>query len=201
MAAGVSRRNRETKPQGPRFLRPPARRTARRRHRTLRDAVSLGLAASAAGSCRRMAIQRHLESVCGLCGLCRGTLDRSRQEHLHAQRARPVPELRLRMGHRRPRSQTASGRIEPGPPPRGLGPWSCRAGDPRERPRRDQSRHGREHRSLRAGDRYTRKHSRRRDGDARIECGLPGRDPGGTDTPTDSSNMPARTPPNSPPTN
>ena len=80
VAAGVSGRRRGAKSQRPRFLQPPAGRTSGQRHRTLCDAVSLGFAASAAGSRRRMAVQRHLQGIRGLRGLCRRAPDRSRQD-------------------------------------------------------------------------------------------------------------------------
>ena len=66
-------------------------------------------------------------------GYVAGAFDRPRQEHLHAQRSRTFRELRLRMGHRRARPQTAAGRTEPGASPRRAGPRSRRAGDPRRR--------------------------------------------------------------------
>ena len=78
-----------------------------KRHRALRDAVSLGPAAGAAGPRRRLAIQRHLEGVRGLCRLCRRAPERPREEHLHAQRSRTFPEFRLWLGHRRARPETA----------------------------------------------------------------------------------------------
>ena len=78
------RRDGSAEPQGSRLLRSPAGRTSGERHRTVRDAVSLGSAAGAAGPCGRMAVQRHVQGVRGLRGLRRGALDRSRQEHLHA---------------------------------------------------------------------------------------------------------------------
>ena len=49
--------------QRARFLQPPGRRAAGERHRALRDALSLGPAAGAAGPRRRLAIQRHLKGV------------------------------------------------------------------------------------------------------------------------------------------
>ncbi len=81
MAAGVSGRHRRAEPQGPRLLQSPARRATGEWHRAVRDALSLGPAAGAAGPCRRMAVHRNLESVRGLCRLCGRTLERSRQEH------------------------------------------------------------------------------------------------------------------------
>ena len=144
-----------------------------------RDPVSLGLAAGAAGSRRRLAIQRHVQGVRGLCGLRGGASDRSREEHLHSQRSRTFRELRLWLGHRRARAQTAAGRTEPGASPRRARPRPCRAGNPRQRARRHQGRACREHRGLRAGDRHAGKHPRGRDRDARTERGLSGRDPGG----------------------
>jgi beta-glucosidase len=59
--------DRRAEPEGPGFLRSPARRTPGQRHRTLCDPVSLGLAAGAAGSLRRLAIQRDVQGIRGLC--------------------------------------------------------------------------------------------------------------------------------------
>ena len=53
-------------PQGPRLLQPRRRRAAREQHHAIRHAVSLG---PAAGAARRLAIARHVEGLCGLCGL------------------------------------------------------------------------------------------------------------------------------------
>ncbi len=108
VAAGVSGRRRRTKSQGPRLLRPPGGRTPEQRHRAVRDAVSLGFAAGAAGQDRRMAVQRDLQGVRQLRRLRRGAPERPRQELLHGQRSRQVRELRLRMGHRRARPQAAA---------------------------------------------------------------------------------------------
>ena len=52
----------------------------KQRHRAVRDALSLGSAAGARGQGRRLAIQRHLESVRRLCRLCGGAHQRSRQD-------------------------------------------------------------------------------------------------------------------------
>jgi hypothetical protein len=46
-----------------------------------------------------MAVQRHLQGLRGLRGLCGGADKRSRQEYLHGQRSRKIRELRLWMGH------------------------------------------------------------------------------------------------------
>ena len=56
-----------------------------KRHRALCDAVSLGFAAGAAGSRRRLAIQRDVQGIRGLCRLRGGASDRPREEHLHSQ--------------------------------------------------------------------------------------------------------------------
>ena len=72
-------------PQGPRFLRPPGRRTARQRHRAVRDAVSLGFAASAAGQASADGSParppRRSRTYAGVRG---GAPERPRQKHLHA---------------------------------------------------------------------------------------------------------------------
>ena len=80
LAAGVSGRNGQAEPQGPRLLRPPHRRTAQARHRAVRDALSLGSAAGARGQGRRLAIQRNVESVRRLCRPRGGAHHRSRQD-------------------------------------------------------------------------------------------------------------------------
>ena len=126
---------------------------------------------------------------------------RSRQVDLHDQRGRKIRELRLWLGHRRPRPQTAGRGSQPGPPPCRAGARPCRAGDPRARPRRHQGRSGREHRGLRAGVRHARKRSRRRDRDARIELRLPRRHSGRQIHRRVPEISPARTRRNSPPTN
>ena len=40
----------------------------------------------ALGARRRVGVSRHLESICGLCGVCRRATERSREAHFHAQR-------------------------------------------------------------------------------------------------------------------
>ncbi len=60
-------------------------RVARQRHRAFRDALSLGLAAGAAGRRRRMGITRHRASLRGLCRLRRRKAQRSGQALLHDQ--------------------------------------------------------------------------------------------------------------------
>ena len=178
VAAGVSGRNGQAEPQGPRLLRPPHRRVAQARHRAVRDALSLGSAAGARGQGRRLAIQRNVESIRRLCRPRGGAYQRSRQVDLHDQRSRKVREFRLWMGRRCPRPQTAGRGSQPGPPPCGAGAWPRRAGDPRAWARGHQSGSGRKHRGLRAGIRHAGKRSRRRDRDARIELWLPRRDSG-----------------------
>ena len=163
VAAGVSGRNGQAEPQGPRLLRPPHRRTAQARHRAIRDALSLGSAAGARGQGRRLAIQRNVESVRRLCRPRGGAHQRSRQVDLHDQRSRKVREFRLWLGRRCPRPQTAGRRGQPGPPPCGAGARPRRAGDPRAWARGHQSGSGRKHRGLRAGIRHAGKRSRRRD--------------------------------------
>ena len=74
MASRLPGRRRRAKSKGPRFLQPPCRRIAGQRHRAVCDAVSLGPAAGAAGSLRRLDLARHLKGLCGLRGLCRGAL-------------------------------------------------------------------------------------------------------------------------------
>ena len=68
--------------------------------------------------------------------------------------------------------------VEPGPSQRRTRAWSCGAGDPGAGARGDQGRPSGEYRGLRAGDRHAGQCRRDRHGDARIECGLPQRDPG-----------------------
>ena len=64
-------RVRFAKSKRPRFLQPAAGRIGRERHRTVRDAVSLGPASGAAGSPRRLDVPRDVEGICGLRSLCR----------------------------------------------------------------------------------------------------------------------------------
>ena len=109
LAAGVSGGHGRAEPEGPRFLRPPGRRAARERHRALRDALSLGPAAGAAGPRRRLAVRETVEGVRGLCGLRRRAPERPREALLHAQRSRTFRGLRLRLGHRRARPEAAAG--------------------------------------------------------------------------------------------
>ena len=158
-------------PEGPRLLQPAGRRAARQRHRALRHALSLGPAAGAAGPRRRLAVARHVEGVRGLCRLCRGAPQRSRQTLLHAQR---VPDLRrisaTAAGIDAPGLKLPTARTEPGAPScrcsaHGLAVQAIRA---RARSRH-QGRAGREHRRLRAGDRDAGTYPRRRDRDARDE--------------------------------
>ena len=86
LAARLPGRSRRAKSKGPRFLQPACRRIAGERHRAVRDAVSLGPAAGAAGSLRRLGVARHLEGICGLRRLCRGAPERPREAFLHHQR-------------------------------------------------------------------------------------------------------------------
>ena len=92
--------------EGPRFLRPLGGRTARQRHRAVRDALSLGLAAGAAGSRRRLGVARYLEGVRGLCGLCRRAAHRPGEAHLHDQRVLDVRGAGLRARHPRARPRS-----------------------------------------------------------------------------------------------
>ena len=62
------------------------RRVAGERHRAVRDPVSLGPAAGAAGSLRRLDLARHLKGICGLRSPCRGASERPREAFLHDQR-------------------------------------------------------------------------------------------------------------------
>ena len=164
--------SRQAQSQRPRLLQPPDRRAAGQRHRTLCHALSLGPAAGAAGPRRRLAIQRDLKGVRGIFRLCRRAAERSRQIFLHAQRSRAISQFRLRLGHRRARSQTADRRTEPGASPCGVGPRARCAGDPRQGTQGDPGRPRRKHRRLRAGVRNAGTYPRHRDGDARIECRL-----------------------------
>ena len=86
LAARLPGRHRRAKSKGPRFLQPPRRRVAGERHRAVCDAVSLGPAAGAAGSFRRLDLARHVKGICGLRGLCRGAPERPREAFLHHQR-------------------------------------------------------------------------------------------------------------------
>ena len=52
----------------------------------VRDAVSLGPAAGAAGSLRRLDLARYLKGICGLRSPCRGAPERPREALLHDQR-------------------------------------------------------------------------------------------------------------------
>jgi len=83
--------------------------------------VSLGSAAAAAGQGWRMAVQRHLQGLRGLRGLCGGADQRSRQEYLHGQRSRKIRELRLWMGHwTAPGLKLPPAETESGSSPRGI---------------------------------------------------------------------------------
>ena len=67
--------------------------------------VSLGPAASAAGSLRRLDLARHLKGVCGLCGLRRGAFERSLKALFHHQRMLQARSPRTGNGRRRSRPQ------------------------------------------------------------------------------------------------
>ncbi len=179
MAPDISGWRRRAKSQRDRLLRSAGRRAPEERHRAVRNALSLGPAAGAAGQIRRLAVDRHVESVRRLCRLCGATTDRSSQEHLHDQRSRALREFRLWLGGRRARPQAAAGGGQPGPSQRRPRSRPCGSGNPRPRARRHAGRPGRKHHRLRAGDRHAGKHPRRRDCDKRIQLEFPGRDPGG----------------------
>jgi len=98
MAAGISGGHRDGEPEGLDFYGPSAGRTARQRHRTVRDALSLGSAAGTAGPLRRMAIHRHIQGICRLRGLCRQPPDGPRQIYFHRQRIRQVRAVRYGLG-------------------------------------------------------------------------------------------------------
>ena len=56
-----------------------SRRTIGQRHRAVCHALSLGPAAGASGSLRRLEVARHVASLCGLCRICHRAHQRSRQ--------------------------------------------------------------------------------------------------------------------------
>ncbi len=100
--------------EGARLLQSSRRRAPQERHRAVADALSLGPAAIAPGSLRRLALDRDLQDLWRLCGLCRRAPDRSRQERVHAERERTFRPVRLWPRHRRARRDAAASGGQPG---------------------------------------------------------------------------------------
>ena len=69
-----------------------------KRHRTVRDAVSLGFAAVAAGQAGWLAVQRDIQGVRRLCRLCSRAFERPRQILLHGQRGSDVSSISAMAG-------------------------------------------------------------------------------------------------------
>ena len=169
----LSRGTRRAQRQGARLLRPAGRRAARRRHRAVRHALSLGPAAGAAGQ-GRLAVARHGAGVRRLRGRGRAPAERPGQPLLHAQRDVDLrraglsasgifaPGLKLPTRRRSTRCGTTRCWRMASP---------CRRSAPTARPGTKVGT-GREHRDRAAGDRDARQHPRRRAGDARAERAL-----------------------------
>ena len=125
-----------------------------------------------------MEVARHVEGICGLCRICRGAHQRSREPYLYDQRVLQACSVGSWQRHRRARAQLVSTRIESGSSSRGAGAWPCGAGCPGARAGWNKGRAGREYRDLHSRHRDPGQHPRGGDRHARTQRRLPDRDSG-----------------------